>query len=1422
MVALGVPGATPFGGHAGPVNCVAFSPDDTTFATGGDDGVVRLWDSATREQIGQFTAQSSWPVNQVKSVAYSPDGNTLAATGWGYAMMWDTLSGKERGRLAQRTGQVLSLAYSPDGTHIATTGTDGKVLIWDVAIGELVTELTGHTGSVSTVAYGLDGSVLATGGEDGTVRTWDTASQEQIFVLLAPSGTVRCVRYSPDGSGIASCGMGAVLVWESGTGAPSVELRLQQSSEPAREAWSVESSPDGASIAASDDKGFVRQSPEFAREAWSVDFSPDGASIAASDDKGFVWIWDSAGRVRTELTGHVGPVYCVAFSRDGATLATCGWDGTVRLWDVATDGETATLTGHSGMVDLLAYSPDGAAIATGGRDGAVRIWDAITGAQTAQINHQLPRSVNAIAYSPDGLSLGVDSSALADDDSGVSVWDTVTWQRRTTLPDTGPERQAIAYNPAGTIIAVAGHGGSVEFFDAGTGQPTGRIAGDGEAIRLAAYSPDGTLVATSGTRTIVTAGSPPTGGVRVQRIEQHSVRLWDVATGQAYGAPMPHPGQVDVVTFSPDGAILATGDHNGTVRLRDVTTQSLRRELAGHDGAITAISYSPDGTWLATAAVYGSLRLWEASTGEQVRELDGHTGTVRAATFSPDGRIFASAGDDGTIRIWNPRDGKQVNGTGFEAALGIARPLAAVNSDSPSAKDSLGVRDDVMMLAELIGATQTAPPLAIALIGAWGAGKSSVMLQVEEAVDKLAEEAADQHGLSAFAENVRQVRFNAWHYSDDQLWTGLVSHLFEKLASPLSPVSDGSTPDQQVIAKRKKLRHDLEKTQRASRQLAAELKAVDAVPRRSGLLAWFASPIYDIRVLLTALRQGYRDLPAIAPVIAIWAALVIVIWAGLGSGAYLAWRFVGGWRAYAVTAVTVVGAPSLTAVIRRLRFAHDWFHRFARQQSANLTDRQHEYQETISSLKDQLVLIDAAEGLTRFLEEGGGGGGYQKYQGLLGQVRADLDQLSIRLKRARAQWQREGRNGRPPLERIVLYIDDLDRCPPRRVAELLEAIHLMLALDLFVVVVAVDARWLIKSLEYHYHELFGRGDVRLGRDGASKRDAGGGEEPATAIDYLDKIFQIPFTLLPPAPEAMADYLRSLLPGPVRHAQVASVLANEDASVAQTHGERILDEAGESILDEAGEPLLDQSMPENLEADAGESAGAHPATVVMEPDARRLRDPRGLTVDQPGEVVTVELGRQGLRLSQAEVDFMERLGGLIPTPRAAKRLVNIYRLVRIGIPDEDELARFVGDEEGGAYQAVQVLLALLVGYPEFTREIFLALLDKTNGGDLVTLAEKVGGSGEETRTFAIIKKELATIREAAVLAVDVGKCRQWCPQLARFSFYTRDLAGVSPRLPVGATLPSRPVGSLAHPVGDGLECGHEPGDGVAAGHGEQAV
>ncbi len=96
--------------------------------------------------------------------------------------------------------------------------------------------------------------------------------------------------------------------------------------------------------------------------------------------------------------------------------------------------------------------------------------------------------------------------------------------------------------------------------------------------------------------------------------------------------------------------------------------------------------------------------------------------------------------------------------------------------------------------------------------------------------------------------------------------------------------------------------------------------------------------------------------------------------------------------------------------------------------------------------------------------------------------------------------------------RIVLYIDDLDRCEPAQVVAVLQAVHLLLAFPLFAVVVGVDVRWVERALRLHHQQL-------LDSDGATPRD------------YLEKIFQIPFWLEPLDPAGSKAMLRTMIGAP---------------------------------------------------------------------------------------------------------------------------------------------------------------------------------------------------------------------------------------------------------------------------------------------------
>ncbi len=142
--------------------------------------------------------------------------------------------------------------------------------------------------------------------------------------------------------------------------------------------------------------------------------------------------------------------------------------------------------------------------------------------------------------------------------------------------------------------------------------------------------------------------------------------------------------------------------------------------------------------------------------------------------------------------------------------------------------------------------------------------------------------------------------------------------------------------------------------------------------------------------------------------------------------------------------------------------------------------------------------------------------------------------------------------------------------------------------------------------------------------------------------------------------------------------------------------------------------------------------------------------------------------------------MTRLAALVPTPRAGKRLVNLYRLVRIGIP-EAQLGLFLGDEAGGPYQAVQVLLAMLCGCGAFAHRVFERVLAASPESPLLQVLGSSRKGDQDHGRFHQLSTDLTEVDAIAPLPVEISEYQRWCPALARYSFHTRDLVGPAPGL-----------------------------------------
>ena len=692
-----------------------------------------------------------------------------------------------------------------------------------------------------------------------------------------------------------------------------------------------------------------------------------------------------------------------------------------------------------------------------------------------------------------------------------------------------------------------------------------------------------------------------------------------------------------------------------------------------------------------------------------------------------------------------------ITDSGLSSTQAYSPPVAGYISDraDQESRDLLDIKREVENIANVLTYKQVQPPIALGLFGDWGSGKSFFMGKLRKYVGQIADhyqkEEQETNEEAMWCSRVAQIEFNAWHFSDSNLWANLVTRIYEGLYSELHKELENADnkKKKEIEARIKEVKEksvqaevqlDLAKTQVHSaeenlenkrkerarkeirlQEMVSDVPALLKDPKLKESLQDAANALgvrkaaetYEeleelngqlkgLSGRVTAVTANLLNSPWSLVLMTLFVVILPVAITLVIEGREWEWLNEIGKRVAEISTFLLFIVGWLQAQVRRGLGLVNTVESALKQVRKNrqikietdaeviearkaLTEAQAEEQAArtnlevakteLQHLEEVLQELRPERKLQRLIESRASSGAYAGYLGIISLIRSDFENMS----RILAEIADEKRNFKetPPIQRIILYIDDLDRCRPERVVEVLEAIHLLLFFPLFVVVVAVDPRWLRHSLAQHY-------SATLNESGGKVLfDDRGGMSPSstysTPQDYLEKIFQIPFALRPVEKGGYQSLVNDLLkPLPARERRKESV-SPPSSAITESDGKLTTGTDQTSGTGLSGPDLSDQ---QNQQV---EQQAAHKEFKPIPP-------------------------RQ-LEFTEWEKEDIERLWLMFRTPRTVKRFINIYRLLRAGLITQTDVDSFQGSRrEPGEYQVALLLLAAITAFPNEANQL----------------------------------------------------------------------------------------------------------------------
>ena len=574
------------------VTAAAFDNSAIQLITATMSGDVRIWDVLTGREVAKWAT----PVRLVSSMEFNPDGNLVLlrndrgktaiidirtgelmaepSEGWSMSADWKLIAlpdgkqslsimelGNPDSKMNIQISNPSATSFSRRSDRLVTANSSGDLQVWNlesnppsaISIGK-------HQDEVSNVFFTNDDQRVVAVSRSGA-RLWSAKGLNQIEKIETGDRRLNSWEFSPTIPWLlGGTEDGEILILDLATGDSLGELKGHEA-----EIVDLEVAADGSRLISTSrdntlriwnlvtgDEVFQIEKPWRSESKQTLDQS--SGLIAIPSESNDLQIVDTiTGVIKANLSGHDAKINVVAFDSSGEIVATADDDGELRIWSIQSGVAQSRIKAHKGSINDLIFDKQDQLLMTASSDGSIRVWDVAKGIERTELRIPIRRPVMKLLLSPDGSQL---ISGL--DDGSIQAWSMQTGDQVESRIGAGSAISDLQWSSDGSRLIARSEDGSIRSWNSSTWDAEIDLSGIQTDENARDMHPDSNRVAVVN--------------------NSRNISLHDVDTGDVIFTFRADDGDINLLSFTPDGTRLIAHFSNGKIRIWNTRPRSMLAE----------------------------------------------------------------------------------------------------------------------------------------------------------------------------------------------------------------------------------------------------------------------------------------------------------------------------------------------------------------------------------------------------------------------------------------------------------------------------------------------------------------------------------------------------------------------------------------------------------------------------------------------------------------------------------------------------------------------------------------------------------------------------------------------------------------------------------------------------------------------------